>query len=94
MAFKAVSSDGNLMGVILSSPTLRNNSEQNNDCDEELEDNSKFSDIVKFLYEVERGTDVFNKYPDIDRIMDIKIISVDESYRCQGVCRALINRTM
>ena len=34
------------------------------------------------------------KYPNVDRVMDIKIISVDESFRGQGVCKALIDKTM
>lgn len=68
-------------------------SEENEETEENVED-IKFNLITTFLDKVEQEVDIFNKYPNIDRIMDIKIISVDESYRGQGICKALINKTM
>lgn len=96
MAFKAISSDGDLMGVILSDLTCRNDREKYIDSEKDSApgDNTKFNIITTLLDKIERETDVFNKYPNIDRIMDIKIISVDESFRGQGVCKALIEKTM
>jgi len=55
--------------------------EENNDK------SSKFNDIMVNLDKAERDTDVFGKYPNIDRIMELKIITVNyEAYRGQGVC--------
>lgn len=82
------------MGVILSSITCRNDCQKNDQDEEELADNTKFNDITTLLDKVERETNVFGKYPNVNRIMDIKIISVDESFRGQGVCKALIDKTM
>lgn len=94
MAFKAVSPNGDLIGVVLNNLTCRVDSEKNNESEEDAKDNTKFSVITKFLDKVEREADVFKKYPNVDRVMDIKIISVDESFRGQGVCKALIDKTM
>lgn len=85
------------MGVILSGLTCRSDSrKENNESEKDptTKDNTKFNIITTLLDKIERETDVFTKYPNIDRIMDIKIISVDESFRGQGVCKALINKTM
>lgn len=83
------------MGVILSSLTCRKDHEETNNSEKDpTEDNTKFNDITTLLDKVEREADVFTKFPNIDRIMDIKIISVDESFRSQGVCKALIDKTM
>jgi len=94
LGFKAVSANGDLMGVILSSLTCRGERGENNESENDPDDNTKFNDITTLLDKVEREADVFTKYPNIDRVMDIKIISVDESFRGQGVCKALIDKTM
>lgn len=95
LAFKAISPNGDLMGVILSSLTCRGKNQETHDSEKDpVDDKTKFNDITTLLDKVEREADVFTKYPDVDRIMDIKIISVDESFRGQGVCKALIDKTM
>lgn len=94
LAFKAVSPDGDLIGVVLNNVMCRGDGEKNNESEEDTKDNTKFNDITAFLDKVEREADVFKKYPNVDRVMDIKIISVDESFRGQGVCKALIDKTM
>lgn len=80
------------MGVILNNVINRGDKEENNEKDSG--DKTKFNDITTLLDKVEQEADVFQKFPNVDRIMDIKIISVDESFRGQGVCKALINKTM
>ncbi|XP_025198944.1 dopamine N-acetyltransferase-like [Melanaphis sacchari] len=94
LAFKAVSPNGDLIGVVLNNVMHREDGEKNNESEEDIKDNTKFSVITTFLDKVEREADVFKKYPSIDRVMDIKIISVDESFRGQGVCKALIDKTI
>lgn len=93
MAFKAISLSGELIGVVLNDVTSKYDREENDTTDKDP-DHTKFHDITTLLDKVEREADVFSKYPDVDRIMDIKIISVDESFRGQGVCKALIDKTM
>jgi len=40
-----------------------------------------------------RETDVFGQYPNVDRIMKLKIITVNEEFRGLGICKALINKS-
>jgi len=89
-----VSPNGDLVGVVLNNLTSRVDGGKNNESKEDTKDNTKFNNITAFLDKVEREADVFKKYPNVDRVMDIKIISVDESFRGQGVCKALIDKTM
>jgi predicted GNAT family acetyltransferase len=94
LAFKAISPNGELMGVVLNDLTSKNNREENTTTNNGPGDHTKFNYITTLLDKVEREADVFSKYPNVDRIMDIKIISVDKSFRGQGVCKALIDKTM
>lgn len=84
------------MGVILNNFMYKSNDEQNDESEKEpkTEDNTKFNDITTLLDKVEREADVFNKFPTLNHVLDIKILAVDGSYRGQGVCKALINKTM
>jgi len=82
------------MGVVLNSITYKSDKEDNNESEKDPEDNTKFKIITTFLDKVEREANVFKKYPNVDRIMDIKIISVDKSFRGLGVCKALFDKTM
>uniref|UniRef100_A0A2S2N683 aralkylamine N-acetyltransferase n=1 Tax=Schizaphis graminum TaxID=13262 RepID=A0A2S2N683_SCHGA len=94
LAFKAVSPNGDLMGVVLNNLMYRIDGEKNNEIEGDTKDDTKFNIITTFLDKIEREVDVFKKYPNVDCVMDIKIISVDESFRGQGVCKALIDKTI
>lgn len=55
--------------------------------------NPKFKKILQLLSFLKKQSNVFGLYPDIDKVLDIVILSVDESYRGQGICKALIQKT-
>lgn len=80
------------MGVVLNNLMNRGAIEETDE--KNSGDKTKFNDITTLLDKVEQEADVFQKFPTVDQIMDIKIISVDKSFRGQGVCKALINGTM
>lgn len=88
----AVSQTGDIMGIILNNIMLRDDVEENED-DENCNESSKFKDIVVLLDKIKREADVFSQYPSADRIMDIKIVTVNDAYRGQGVCKALVDKT-
>lgn len=89
----AVSQTGDIMGVILNNIMHRDDVEQDNDDDETCNEKSKFKDIVVLLDKIKREVDMFAHYPSVNRIMDIKIVAVNEAYRGQGVCKALVDKT-
>lgn len=89
----AMSQTGDIMGVILNSVMLRDTTEEEDDDDETCNENLKFKNIVVLLDKIKREADVFAQYPNVDRILEIKIVTVNDAYRGQGVCKALIDRT-
>jgi len=93
MTFMAVSQTGDIMGVILNNIMHRDDVEGEEDDDETCNENLKFKDIVTLLDKLKREANVFAQYPSVDRIMEIKIITVNEAYRGRGVCKALVDKT-
>lgn len=93
ISFMAVSADtGELMGASLNCIVGRDN-EIKNYGDDNNDKSSKFNDIMVFLDKAGRDINVFGQFPNIDRIMELKIIAVHEAYRGQGVCKALIDKS-
>lgn len=93
LTFKAISSNGDLLGVILNDIILRDDTELENCNEENQEKCVKFKEFMNIFQKVKQESDVFRKYPDINRIMDIKIVAVDEAFRGQGVCKALFEKS-
>ena len=92
----AVSSNGNLLGVCLNGSLTRNHDEGEKSELDKAENctDPKFKKILQLLSTVEEKADVFAHFPEVESILDIKILSVDESCRGQGICKALIDNTM
>ncbi|KAF0759514.1 dopamine N-acetyltransferase isoform X1 [Aphis craccivora] len=93
MTFMAVSQTGDIMGVILNNIMHRDDEEEDEEDDETCNENLKFKDIVVLLDKIKREADVFAQYKNVNRILEIKIVTVNEAYRGQGVCKALIDKT-
>ncbi|XP_015363578.1 PREDICTED: dopamine N-acetyltransferase-like isoform X1 [Diuraphis noxia] len=93
VSFMAVSAEtGEMVGASLNTTICRDN-EIKQFGDENNDKSSKFNDIMVLLDKAGRDVDVFGHYPNINRIMELKIITVNEAYRGQGVCKALINKS-
>lgn len=83
---------GEMMGATLNSTVCRGDkikqySDKNNAR------SIKYNELMIFLDKAGRATDFFGQYPNIDRIMKLEIITVNEAYRGQGVCKALVNKS-
>lgn len=91
----AVSETGEIMGAILNSVMSKEDYLIQQYGDENFEPSSRFDDIEVLLNKVRRDIDLFGQYPniDVDRIMELKLISVNEAYRGQGVCKALVKKS-
>lgn len=89
----AVSPSGYLLGVCLNG-VLARAAEENEDTEGLINgcSNPKFKKILRLLTTINKQSGVFAQFP-VDKILDIIILSVDESYRGQGICKALIERT-
>lgn len=94
LSVMAVSPSGYLLGVCLNGVLTRAAEEKvdiegfQGDCS-----NMKFKKILQLLTTINKKSGVFTQFPTADKILDIVILSVDESYRGQGICKALIERT-
>lgn len=91
LSLMAVSSSGCIMAVSLNGILRRENYENTSNFDDCT--NPKFKKILQLLSTISKRSDVFGRYPNVDKILEIVILSVDESYRGQGICKALVERT-
>lgn len=85
------------MGVIVNDIMSRNKEQQNICNDIHVEDkgnNIKFKKFMTLFKKIGNESDVLGKFPDVNRIMEIKIVAVNEIFRGQGLCKALFEKTM
>lgn len=92
----AVSRTGCFMGICLNGVLTREGAELEDATTAEIMkncQNTKFKKILTLLTTLKKNSDVFRHCPQAQKVLDIVILSVDESYRGQGICKALIERT-
>lgn len=92
LSFMAISESNEVMGVILNDKSCRDTIKKY-DVDESSDESSKFNNIMVLLDKIQKEVDVYEKYPNVDRIMHIKIISVNDAYREQGICKSFVTKT-
>ncbi|KAL3266823.1 hypothetical protein HHI36_010976, partial [Cryptolaemus montrouzieri] len=56
-------------------------------------ENPKFQLIMDFLHFNNTQCDIFKKYPNVEKAMSVKIISVDSCMRGKGVATKLVEKT-
>lgn len=88
LSLMAVSESGKIIGVCLNGCMKREDPEEEEDCP-----NPKFAKILKLLGTVDKQADVFGQFPDVDKVMIVKILSVDGSWRGRGIAKELMDRT-
>jgi GNAT superfamily N-acetyltransferase len=88
----AVSADGRVVGVALNGshePGHLEETERNADACP----HPRFCKILKLLAAVDRASDVFGKFPDVNKLVEVRIISVDTAMRGRGIAKALIEKS-
>lgn len=89
----AISPTGKILGVCINGIMRREDpSDDTNDNSKDCP-NQKFKKILDLLTTVGKESDVFKQFPEIDKVIDIRIISVDDSCRGQGIAKALLDKT-
>lgn len=89
LSLMAVSESGKIVGVCLNGAQLRDQPHE----DEEECPNPKFAKIVNLLETVEKNVDIFSRFVDVNKIICVKILSVDGSWRGRGVAKELMDKT-
>ncbi|XP_046748934.1 arylalkylamine N-acetyltransferase 1-like isoform X1 [Diprion similis] len=90
LSMMAVSASGEIIGVLLNGvmePPTEGEPEYVTNCE-----NPKFKKILKLLCHVDKKAGLAKKFPD-QRVLELRIISVDGTWRGRGVAKALVERT-
>jgi predicted GNAT family acetyltransferase len=92
LSLMALSATGKVVGVSLNGSHepghLEEMQENADNCP-----NPRFRKILQLLVAVERGSDVFSKFPDVDRLVEVRILSVDTAVRGRGIAKALLEKS-
>lgn len=94
-SFKAVNGRGEIVGVNING--LVHKPKETDEPPAKLADgceHPKFKKIMALMDYVDEHFNIFDLYPDVDRMLDIKIMSVDSRYRGLGIAGKLTDRTM
>lgn len=94
-SFKAVNSRGEIVGVNING--LISRPEESDEAPSKLADgceHPKFKKIMALMDHVDENFNIFDLYQDVDRLLDIKIMSVNSNYRGLGIAGKLTDRTM
>lgn len=78
---------GELGGVTLNSVKTKNDPE-----DEEIKD-PRFGSIIKLLGYIDANVKIFEKFPDVDKVISVDMISVDDKFKGQGIAKILMDKT-
>jgi len=88
----AVSACGTVVGVVLNGLHEPGHLEEMERLADECP-HPRFGKILQLLAAVDRGADVFGKFPDVDKLVEVRIVSVDSAMRGRGVAKALLEKS-
>lgn len=92
LSLMAVSASGRVIGVVLNGSHEPGHLEEMERCADTCP-NPRFRKILQLLAAVERGSDVFGKFPDVDRLVEVRIVSVDSALRGRGIAKVLLEKS-
>lgn len=87
----AVSETGDIMGVRLN--RLKNRNDADSFPYQNCEDSPKYNEWMNINGKVWREVDVFGRYSNVNRLLELKCVAVKHAYRGQGICKALYSKT-
>ena len=61
--------------------------------DPEADPDVKFGQVKRLLSRVSADCNVFEKVPGVDKVLDVCILSVDDSWRGMGIAKRLLDQT-
>lgn len=92
LSLMAVSSCGTVVGVVLNGSQEPGHLEEMERCADSCP-HPRFRKILQLLAAVDRGSDVFGKFPDVDKLVEVRILSVDTAMRGRGIAKALLEKS-
>ncbi|XP_075155956.1 arylalkylamine N-acetyltransferase-like 7 [Haematobia irritans] len=91
LSLMAVTDNNEIAGVILNG-ILRPGDIEASQKKLELNDDEKFKKIFRLLYTINLKEDMFQRF-DVDKIFDVRILSVDGRFRGQGIAKHLASHS-
>lgn len=92
-SFKAINSAGEIIGVIINGLMHRHHADDAAADAAEPVLHAKFAIILRLMDYVDTQFDLFERFPQYDRALDAKIITVNDAYRGAGIAKALTQHT-
>lgn len=92
MSLIAVGSNGDVVGACLNGCHKLGDVQQM-EAQADICTNPKYRQILQFLAFLDRQADVFGKFPEISKVLEIHIVAVDSNWRGKGIATALLDRT-
>ncbi|CAH1390088.1 unnamed protein product [Nezara viridula] len=88
ISLKAVSPSGDIIGVCLNAIVNRSDDFEEMECFD-----PKFRITQDLIDTINIELDIFGRFSYVDKLIDIRVLSVDEAYRGQGIAKALLDKT-
>lgn len=93
-SFKAVNPNGQMIGILLNGIIKKNNDGEEGQKLSDKCQHAKFKKILELMDYIDTKFNIFDLYPNAEKILDAKILSVDTSYRGMGIAGRLIEETI
>lgn len=91
-SFKAVNRAGRIIGIIING-LMRKHAAAVAEPEPECQ-HAKFAIILRLMGYVETQFDLFERFPQFERALDAKIMSVNDAYRGCGIAKELTRHTI
>jgi len=92
LSLMAVSACGTVVGVVLNGSHEPGHLEEAERAADACL-HPRFRKILQLLAAVDRGSDVFSKFPDVDKLVEVRILSVDSAMRGRGIAKVLLEKS-
>lgn len=91
VSLAAVNDQNQILGLTINSVIYKREASSGGASEDEDEcPNPQFKIILSFLKWLEKKCDIFSKFPNINKFLDLSIISVDPNCRGQGLAKKLV----
>ncbi|XP_026752553.1 arylalkylamine N-acetyltransferase 1-like [Galleria mellonella] len=95
LSFKAIDQDDNIVGVIINGVSPLKEEDNGNDLLSQARrcQNPKFQKILYILARREEVSRLWEKFPQEQRLVEVKVAATDQNWRKRGIMNALVKET-
>ncbi|XP_059062791.1 uncharacterized protein LOC131855533 [Achroia grisella] len=95
LSFKAIDNEHNIVGVIINGISPLKEDDNGNDLLSQAQrcQNKKFQKILHILALREQSARLWEKFPEEQRLVEVKVVATDQNWRKRGIMTALVKET-